>query len=163
MEPPLPLEPLAAPPPKSPQKTEEMTNREKGIANLKTPEESTILTAVFFSRGGDAPKDKFMETISEMAQKKSKKPMFFHIMHSQATTINPESAVEWIWAAKSHGAECFFVILPPDVFPEIMDNAVMEAKQAGLRCFLIPQSEIGSKLLYMDLMVELMLIKRKAR
>lgn len=161
----MPVESLAVPgpTPPSPAANTEEAKRNKTVSDLKTPEESTFLTAVFYSRGGEAPKDKFMETISEMAQKKSKKPMYFHIVHSQATTINAESAVEWIWSAKSQGAECFFVVLPPDVFPEFMENVVLEAKQAGLRCFLIPQSEIGSKLLYMDLMVELMLIKKKAR
>ncbi|HMX42536.1 MAG TPA: hypothetical protein PKB12_02325, partial [Elusimicrobiota bacterium] len=157
----VPLAPAAVPaPPAAPAAP---VREPKLVVELKTPEDSTFKTAIFFPQGGDAPKQKFLNTITDMAQKKSKKPMFFHIVHSQATSITSDNAVEWIWTAKAQGADCFFVILPPDILPDFMEGIVAEARQAGLRCFLIPQAEIGSKLLYMDLMVELMLIKRKPK
>lgn len=162
-----PVAPVAAPPspvaPPPPTPPPPPVREPKVVVELKTPEDSTFKTAIFFPQGGDAPKQKFLTTIMDMAQKKSKKPMFFHIVHSQATSITSDNAVEWIWTAKAQGADCFFVILPPDILPDFMEGIVAEARQAGLRCFLIPQAEIGSKLLYMDLMVELMLIKRKPK
>ena len=109
--------------------------------------------------GGDC--QKFLTTITDIAQRKAKKPIFIQVVHSQVSPISVERSTEWIWVAKSAGADCFFVILPPDVLPDFMEVAVMEARQSGLHCFLIPQAEIVSRLLYVDLMVEIMLIKRK--
>ncbi len=127
----------------------------------EVPEEQLLKAAVFFPSGVDSAMKKFLNSLTEIAQKKAKKPIFIRTVLSQVTPVNMESATEWIWTAKSAGAECFFVILPPDMLPDFMESAVTEARQAGLHCFLVPQGEIVSRLLYVDLMVELMLIKRK--
>ena len=97
----------------------------------------------------------------DIAQKKAKKPIFVKTVLAQSSPVSMENATEWVWTSKSAGAVCFFVILPPDMLPDFMESAITEARQAGLHCFLVPQGEIVSRLLYVDLMVELMLIKRK--
>lgn len=104
-----------------------------------------------------------MTTLTEMAQKKSRKPTNFVINASIATTITLDNSAEWIWKAKTSGSDIFFVVLPSGLGSDLMDPLVGEAQAAGLRCFLIPEGEINSKLLYMDLMVELMMFKRRIR
>ncbi|MBL0057905.1 MAG: hypothetical protein IPP35_02015 [Elusimicrobia bacterium] len=118
---------------------------------------------IFYPIGGEAPKDRFTSTMMEMTQKKSKKPMAFQVVNSVPTTVALEHSTEWIWTAKANGANCFFVILPPDVMIDLMEPILAEAQEAGIRCFLVPQADVGSKLLYMDLMVELMMIKRRGK
>jgi hypothetical protein len=127
----------------------------------EVPEDQLLKAAVFFPNGVEAATKKFLNSLTEIAQKKAKKPIFIKTVLTQVSPVSMESATEWIWTAKSAGAECFFVILPPDMLPDFMESAVTEARQAGLHCFLVPQGEIVSRLLYVDLMVELMLIKRK--
>ncbi len=125
------------------------------------PEEQILKAAVFFSVGADAVTRKFLNSMTEIAQKKAKKPIYVKTVLAQASTVSVESVTEWIWTTKSAGGECFFVILPPEMLPDFMESTISDARQAGLHCFLVPQGEIVSRLLYVDLMVELMLIKRK--
>lgn len=126
-------------------------------------DEGTINIAFFFPPGCEPLRDKFIASLMELSQKKAKKPMTFNVVGAQPTTISPDHAVEWIWSSKANGADCFFVILPPSVSPESMESLVTESRQAGLRCFLVESSEVGSKLFYMNLLVELMMSKRKGR
>ena len=125
------------------------------------PEDQILKAAIFFSDGAEASMRKFLKSLTDIARKKAKKPIFVKPVLAQTSTVNVESVTEWIWTTKAAGAECFFVILPPDMLPDFMESTISEARQAGLHCFLVPQGEIVSRLLYVDLMVELMLIKRK--
>lgn len=104
-----------------------------------------------------------MTTLTEIAQKKSRKPTTFIVNASVPTSIALDNSAEWIWKAKTSGSDIFFVVLPPGLVNDLMEPLVGEAHAAGLRCFLIPDAEIDSKLLYMDLMVELMMFKRRVR
>ncbi|MBL0250965.1 MAG: hypothetical protein IPQ26_10095 [Elusimicrobia bacterium] len=128
-----------------------------------TPEDTALASAIFYPEGTETSRDKFVQILADIAQKKAKKPINFRWVNTQAVEIALDHAVEWIWTAKANGAECFFVILPSNVPPEEMEGVVVEAQHAGMKCFLVPMSEIGSKLLYMNLMVELMLVKKKGR
>jgi hypothetical protein len=143
IKPPLPAETPASPAPKQ--------------------EEGQIQAAIFYPAEGDEWKSKFLNTLSDIALKKSKKPTHFKINASVAGPISFENSAEWIWKSKTSGSDIFFVILPPDLGSDLMEPVVAEAESAGLRCFLVPQSEIQSKLLYMDLMVELMMFKKRIR
>jgi hypothetical protein len=125
------------------------------------PEDQLLRAAVFYSPQADAAKQKFLSTLMDMTQKKAKKPIFLRPVLSHATTISTDNTTEWVWLARSAGADVMFVILPPDLLPDFMESIVTEARQAGLYCFLVPQAEISSRLFYVDLMVELMLVKRK--
>lgn len=107
--------------------------------------------------------NRFLNTLTDVAQKKSKRPTAFQVALSFPTTVALENSTEWIWKAKTSGSDLFFVVLPDGLGSELMDPLVEEAQAAGLRCFLVPQGEVGSKLLYMDLMVELMMFKRRIR
>lgn len=129
--------------------------------DAEAPEDQLLKSAVFFPPGTEGVMRKFLTSMTEIAQKKAKKPIFVKTVLAQSAAVSAENVTEWIWTTKSAGAECFFVILPPDMLPDFMESAVMEARQSGLHCFLVPQGEIVSRLLYVDLMVELMLIKRK--
>jgi hypothetical protein len=129
----------------------------------KTADDAAIRVSIFYPMGGEAARDRFTNTMMEMTQKKSKKPLAFQVINAVPTTVALENSTDWIWTAKANGANCFFVILPPDVMIDFMEPLLAEAREAGLRCFLVPQAEVGSKLLYMDLMVELMMIKRKGK
>jgi len=121
-----------------------------------------LLRAVFFyAEGAENQKNKFVEKLTDVAQKKAKKPLFIHPVASRATALVAAKAGEWIQTSRSSGADCFFVLLTPDVLPDFLERAANEARQSGLHCFLVPQAELESRLLYVDLMVELMLIKRK--
>ena len=82
-------------------------------------------------------------------------------MNTQAVEIALDHAVGG-FDGQSQWRGMLFVILPSTVSPEEMEGVAVEAQHAGMRCFLVPMTEIGSKLLYMNLMVELMLVKRKA-
>lgn len=128
-----------------------------------TPEDTALASAIFYPEGTESSRDKFVQILTDVAQKKAKKPINFRWVNTQAVEIALDHAVEWIWTAKANGAECFFVILPSTVPPEEMEGVVVEAQHAGMKCFLVPMSEIGSKLIYMNLMVELMLVKKKGR
>lgn len=125
------------------------------------PADQVLKATIFFSDGAEPSMRKFLTSLTEIARKKAKKPIYVKPVLAQAGPVNMESVTEWIWTTKSAGAECFFVILPPDMLPDFMESTISEARQAGLHCFLVPQGEIVSRLLYVDLMVELMLIKRK--
>ncbi|MBP9699602.1 MAG: hypothetical protein KBD85_06245, partial [Elusimicrobia bacterium] len=121
-------------------------------ANAKQ-EEGQIQAAIFYPTEGEEWKSQFLNTLGDIALKKSKKPTHFKINASVAGPISFENSAEWIWKSKTSGADIFFVILPPHLGSDLMEPVVAEAESAGLRCFLVPQSEIQSKLLYMDLMV----------
>lgn len=125
------------------------------------PEEQILKAAVFFSPGAEISVKKFLGSLTEIARKKAKKPIYVRTVLAQASEVSVENVTEWIWTTKSAGAECFFVILPPEMLADFMESTIADARQAGLHCFLVPQGEIISRLLYVDLMVELMLIKRK--
>jgi predicted Fe-S protein YdhL (DUF1289 family) len=129
--------------------------------DLKLPEEQVLRAAVFYTATAETVKQKFITTLTDIAQKKAKKPIYVQMVLTQASKIGPDRSTDWVWSAKSAGADCFFVILPPDVLPDNMEPVIIEARQASLHCFLVPQGEIVSRLLYVDLMVEMMLIKRK--
>jgi hypothetical protein len=131
-------------------------------ADLKDVPPDQILRAAFFLPSDGQPlKDKFLNKLSEMSRQKAKKPIFIHSVLSRATAVSNEQAPSWIQMTKSVNADCFFVILPSQIPAEFLDESVTAARQAGLFCFLIPPSEIESRLLYVDLMVELMFVKRK--
>jgi len=125
------------------------------------PEEQILKAAIFYSPGADLTVKKFLGSLTDIARKKAKKPIYVRTVLAQASEVSVENVTEWIWTTKSAGAECFFVILPPEMLPDFMESTIADARQAGLHCFLVPQGEIVSRLLYVDLMVELMLIKRK--
>jgi hypothetical protein len=132
-------------------------------APSKPDDGATLRISVFYPSGQDQAKDLFMNTLIDVAQKKSRRPTSFLVALSVPTTIALENSTEWIWKAKTSGSDLFFVILPDGLGSELLDPLVGEALSAGLRCFLVPQIEIASKLLYMDLMVELMMFKRRVR
>lgn len=127
----------------------------------QVPADQTILTVCFYSPGQEAAKDKFIKQLTEVAKKKAKKPMVIKTLLTQATPISNKQAGVWLDAARSVKAECAFILLTPDILPDFLENAVVEIRQAGVHCFLVPQSELDSRILYVDLMVELMLVKRK--
>lgn len=129
--------------------------------DISLPDDQLLKAAIFYPQGADGARQRFLNSLTEIAQKKAKKPIFVRTVLSQVSMISQENVTEWIWSSKSAGADCFFVILPPEMLPDFMENAIAEARQAGLHCFLIPQGEIVSRLLYVDLMVEMMLIKRR--
>ncbi len=132
-----------------------------GFGEMDFPEDQVLRCALFYPEGAESSMQKFLSSLTDIAQKKAKKPIFVRPVLSQVTIISNDNTTEWIWSAKSAGADCFFVILPPDILPDFMETSVSEARAANLYCFLIPQNEIVSRLLYVDLMVEMMLIKRK--
>lgn len=166
-----PVQPLAFTSPLPPPKSEGFTAEQPcNPAPTRTPapsgitdDSSVLRVSLFYSTGGEASRDRFMTTLTEIAQKKSRKPTTFIINASVATSITLDNSAEWIWKAKTSGSDIFFVVLPPGLGSDLMDPLVGEAHAAGLRCFLIPDAEIDSKLLYMDLMVELMMFKRRVR
>ena len=158
----LVIEPLAAT--QSPPPPESVPQASTGASPAPKPDDGSIIRiSVFYPSGQDQAKDQFMNTLIDVAQKKSKRPTSFHVALSIPTVIAVENSTEWIWKAKTSGSDIFFVILPEELGSESMDPLVGEALSAGLRCFLVPQIEIASKLLYMDLMVELMMFKRRVR
>lgn len=170
--PPLnPVQPLAFTPPPEPPKSEALPAKpllppvpSPTPAPVGNTDDSSVLrVSVFYSTGGEASRDRFMTTLTEIAQKKSRKPTTFIVNASVPTAITLDNSAEWIWKAKTSGSDIFFVVLPPGLGSDLMDPLVGEAQAAGLRCFLIPDAEIDSKLLYMDLMVELMMFKRRVR
>ncbi|MBL8024499.1 MAG: hypothetical protein JNK54_09510 [Elusimicrobia bacterium] len=172
--PPAAVEPLAfTPPPAIPTETAPLAEEpikpppsssvSIPATAMKQEEPSTLRVSIFYSTGRETARDRFMTTLTEMAQKKSRKPTNFVINASIATTITLDNSAEWIWKAKTSGSDIFFVVLPSGLGSDLMDPLVGEAQAAGLRCFLIPEGEINSKLLYMDLMVELMMFKRRIR
>lgn len=126
-------------------------------------DDSALRLSIFYPTGQEPVMNHFLTTLTEVAQKKSKRPTAFQVALSVATEVALENSTEWIWKAKTSGSDIFFVILPEGMGSEIMDPLVGEALSAGLRCFIVPQIEVGSKLLYMDLMVELMMFKRRIR
>lgn len=126
-------------------------------------DDGQIQAAIFYPPEGDEWKTHFLNTLSDIALKKSKKPTHFKINASVSGPISLENSAEWIWKSKTSGADIFFVVLPPELGSDLMEPVVAEAESAGLRCFLVPQSEIQSRLLYMDLMVELMMFKKRIR
>ena len=130
---------------------------------VKTEDSSILRFSIFYPTGQEAVMNHFLATLTEVAQKKSKRPTAFHVALSVPTEVALENSTEWIWKAKTSGSDIFFVILPEGLGTEIMDPLVGEALSAGLRCFIVPQIEVDSKLLYMDLMVELMMFKRRIR
>lgn len=152
IEPPAPpatlVEPVAPPSPPPP---------------VKTEDNAALRISVFYPTGQEPVMNHFLATLTEVAQKKSKRPTAFQVALSVPTEVVLENSTEWIWKAKTSGSDIFFVILPEGMGSETMDPLVGEATSAGLRCFLVPQIEVGSKLLYMDLMVELMMFKRRIR
>ncbi len=130
----------------------------------KTTEETTNLRiSIFFQTGQESVMNLFLSTLTDVAQKKSKRPTAFQVATPVPTEVTIENSTEWIWTAKTSGSDIFIVILPEGMGSEIMDPLVGEALSAGLRCFIVPQAEVSSKLLYMDLMVELMMFKRRIR
>lgn len=126
-------------------------------------EEGQIQAAIFYPVEGEEWKTHFLNTLADIAQKKSKKPTHFKINAAVPGPIALENSAEWIWKSKTSGVDIFFVVLPPDLGSDLMEPVMAEAESAGLRCFLVPQAEINSKLLYMDLMVELMMFKKRIR
>jgi hypothetical protein len=131
--------------------------------SAKGGEELPLRFTIFFPVGGESLRDRFTAMLTDVAQKKARKPLQFQIVGSVPTTVTMEHSTEWIWTAKANNADCFFVLLPPDVLPDYLEGITAEAQSAGMRCFLVPQNEVGSKLLYMDFMLELMMIKRKVK
>lgn len=159
-----PETPAEAPEPSVPepiQMPQVQTVADLPVVASDVPDDQLLKATIFFPAGGEASMRKFLGSLMEIAQKKAKKPIFVKTMLAQVSPIAAENVTEWIWTTKSADAECFFVILPPEMLADFMEPTVMEARQSGLHCFLIPQGEIVSRLLYVDLMVELMLIKRK--
>jgi hypothetical protein len=130
---------------------------------IKPDDNSVLRISIFYPADQEPLMDQFLKTLIDVAQKKSKRPTAFQVAFSVPAVISLENSTEWIWKAKTSGSDIFFVILPEGLGSEIMDPVVGEAQAAGLRCFLVPQAEVASKLLYMDLMVELMMFKRRIR
>lgn len=150
-----PTEPVVPPPPS--------VAVEPAPPSVKTEDSAALRLSIFYPTGQESVMNHFLTTLTEVAQKKSKRPTAFQVALSVPTEVALENSTEWIWKAKTSGSDIFFVILPEGVGSEIMDPLVGEALSAGLRCFIVPQSEVASKLLYMDLMVELMMFKRRIR
>ncbi|MBK8575379.1 MAG: hypothetical protein IPN90_06790 [Elusimicrobia bacterium] len=130
---------------------------------VKQDEAAALRISIFYPAGQEPVMDQFLKTLIDVAQKKSRRPTSFQVALSVPTAISLENSTEWIWKSKTSGSDIFFVILPEGAGIEILDPLVGEAQAAGLRCFLVPSAEVASKLLYMDLMVELMMFKRRIR
>ncbi len=152
--PPPPPAPVAPPPP-PPVPTATVTP-----AGEKVAQDQVIRAACFYAPGADALKDTFFAKLTEVAQKKSKKPFLVQPVLAQATPISTKQGGEWAKAAKAAGAEVVFILLTPELGPEFMEQTVVQLEMSGLHGYLIIPSEIESRLLYVDLTVELMLIKR---
>ena len=164
VEPPSPAPPPPPPPvPPKPAAPAAESPRPPAPPAPKTEDSSTLRLSIFYPTGQEAVMNRFLNTLTDVAQKKSKRPTAFQVALSFPTTVALENSTEWIWKAKTSGSDLFFVVLPDGLGSELMDPLVEEAQAAGLRCFLVPQGEVGSKLLYMDLMVELMMFKRRIR
>lgn len=155
VEPPPAPTPPAAPPPAAPSARPAPAQAEEPFS------EDDIRAAFFYPSGTEPLKEKFVKKLTEVARTKAKKPMSVRAVHSEETAITTKKSAEWIQSAKSARAECFFVLLTPETPSVYMESVISEARQAGLSCHLIAQADIDSRLLYVDLMVELMLIKRK--
>lgn len=117
-------------------------------AILSAPESAGVRTA-------------FLSSLTEVAQKKAKKPLHILAALSQDTPVSAAAAPDWVRSSRSVGADGLFIILPPDLLPDYIEDAAGQVRREGLACFLVPQTEVASRLLYMDLMVELMLVKRR--
>lgn len=160
-----PAPPPSAPvPPAQPARAPAAPVSADGVGTPFTPDEAVtemVKTAYFFPEGGKGAAEKFASKLTDTAQKKAKKPIHLRTVLARPTAISTKESAVWIEASMAAGAECFFVLLTPDILPEYLETSVNAARQAGLQCFLIPQAEIESRLLYVDLMVELMLFKRK--
>jgi hypothetical protein len=130
---------------------------------LPKQDDGHIQSAIFYPVEGEEWKNQFLNTLSDIALKKSKKPTHFKLTASVAGPISLDHSAEWIWKSKTSGADILFIVIPPEMGSDLMEPVVAEAESAGLRCFLVPQTEINSKLLYMDLMVELMMFKKRIR
>lgn len=129
--------------------------------DLPLPSEQLVRLAIYYAQGSEGLKDRFLFSLSDIAQKKAKKPLYIQTTLSQSTPVTSELSSEWMWGAKSTQSDCFFVLVPALVNIDSFRGLLTDARQAGLPCFLIPESEVGSRLLYVDLMVELMLLKRR--
>ncbi len=124
------------------------------------PSDQVIRAACFYAPGAEASKDNFFAKLTEVAQKRSKKPFTVQPVLSQAAPLSAKQGAEWAGLAKTAGAEVVFILLPPQLGPEFMEQAVIQLEMSGLHGYLITPAEIESRLLYVDLTVELMLIKR---
>jgi hypothetical protein len=166
--PPAPPAPKApAPPPSAPPApaVTKSGGSEAGGTPAKTgeavPPDQRIRVACFHAAGRETVKEKFLGQLTEVAQKKARKPLFVEPALSRATPLSVQEAPRWIEGAKSASADAVFILLTRDLLPDFLDKAAVELRQAGFHCFLIPEVEVDSRLLYVDLMVELLLVKRK--
>lgn len=153
-----PVTPAAAVPP-PPQAVAPVSPPSAPASENVSPDQ-IIRAACFYAPGADALKETFFAKLTEVAQKKSKKPFLIQPVLSQSTQISAKQGADWANKAKTAGAEVVFVLLPPELGPEFLEQAVVQLELAGLHGYLIVPSEIESRLLYVDLTVELMLIKR---
>jgi len=168
-KPPAAPEPPKAPPPPAPSpaaapKPAEAPKAADAPAPPKkadVPPDQLIQAVCFYAAGADAVKNQFIKQLTEVAQKKAKKPMTVQFLKSEPSGLDNKQAPAWIKTSQAAGAECAFILLTPDVLPDFLETAVIQMRQAGVHCLLIPQSDVDSRILYVDLMVELLLVKRK--
>jgi hypothetical protein len=139
--------PVSAPPP-VPDETKAAEDNELPIAFIYPPEE-------------DAAKEEFQKRLIGIAREKAKKPLSLIPVFSQASPVSPDISGEWIRQSKAAGAQCLFVVMGRAQIADDLEPVVEAARESGLHCFLIPPADAGSKLLYVDLMVELMLVRKR--
>jgi hypothetical protein len=158
--PPTPPPPAAAPAPEPPVPV--AASPAPAPAETPTPAaDGGLAIAVFYPPGGEVHQKAFVKTLVHVAKTKAKKPMPINTVLAQVSDMASGVGPQWISGARSAGAECFFVILPPDILAEYMESVALDARKQGMPCFFVPIAEVESKLLYVDLMVELMMMKRK--
>ncbi|MGQ0644043.1 MAG: hypothetical protein ACT4O3_00930 [Elusimicrobiota bacterium] len=127
------------------------------------PEDQLIRAVCVYpaSLEGGTAKGLFLQQLKDSAQKKAKKPFFIHLLHEEAVDIGPDRPQDWIKGVLSSRAEFAFIIIPKNVSPESMEEAVRQIQKGGLHCHLISETEVASRILYIDLVVEFMLAKQK--
>jgi hypothetical protein len=125
------------------------------------PPEQLLRTGWVFPPEAAAAKEECLKKLTEVARTKAKKPLVVFPVFSLESAVSDAAADSWIRAARDTAADVTFVILPPEVLSDYLEQASARAKQAGTAFILVPQAEVASRLLYVDLMVELMLVKRR--
>jgi len=164
IERPKPLEPLKPVLPVAPSLSKPKLVpkiKKPALPDTSTPPDQLIKAVFFYRPDGESIFKSFLGKLKETALTKAKKPLTVQAVESNPSKISNSMGTEWISKTQAAGADCFFVMLPSDILADFLEAALLESRTARVPCFLVSESDIKSRLLYVDLMVELMFIKRK--
>jgi len=117
--------------------------------------------ACFYPAGTEEPVKKFLNRLVEVCKTKAKKPFTLNVLVSKPAKIGTILPEDLIQEMRSSGVVSLIVVLPPDILPEYMDHCVAQIKQQSINCHLVEQSDLGTQVIFIDLMVELMMERRK--